>query len=137
MEKKTRIKKRMTAAEFEAVKPLLTMKPARLEGARLALVEGLTLAAAAERVTNEFGLSTGFHRQSVGEAVTMVWAEFQKVAGAQAALSSGAGDVPEGWEKVTLVAPPYLVAKFREEIAKVAPRPPRVKRSRSNTGETK
>lgn len=137
MEKKTRIKKRMTAAEFEAVKPLLTMKPARLEGARLALVEGLTLAAAAERVTKEFELSTEFHRQSVGEAVTMVWAEFQKVAEAQNALASVAGDIPEGWESVTLVAPAHLIAKFREEISMAAPKPPRAKRGKGRPGEVK
>lgn len=137
MEKKTRIKKRMTAAEFEAVKPLLTMKPARLEGARLALVEGLTLAAAAERVTKEFGLTTEFHRQSVGEAVTLVWSEFQKVADAQNALASVTGDIPDGWESVTLVAPAHLIAKFREEISMASPRPPRMKRGKGSPGEVK
>lgn len=136
MEKATRIKRRMTAAEFEATRPFLTMKPARVEGARLALVEGLTLAAAAERVTKEFGYES-LSRQAVGEAATMFWEEFQKVAGAQATLASEDADVPAGWEKVTLVAPPELVAKFREEIAKVAPRPPRAKRSKASPGEAK
>ena len=38
-----------------------------------------------------------------------------------------AGELPEGWEQVTLVAPSHLIEKFRYEIAQAAPKPEKKK----------
>jgi hypothetical protein len=106
----------MSAAEFEAVRPLLRISEARMEAARLALVEGRTLQVAA----GQFGWS----RQAVNDAVRVVWKAFQKYCESQlAAVNAGARPlpglepIPPGWERVTLIAPAHLVVKFRREVA--------------------
>lgn len=107
-----RAKRRMTAAEFEAVRPLLNISDDRIKAARLALVDGQTL----QGVGNLFGWS----RQAVGDAVNVVWKTLESYHESQRAAANACGLLPPGWEQVTLIAPSHLVAKFRGEIAEAA-----------------
>jgi len=91
---KARIKRRLSAAEFDTVRPLLKISDDRITAARAHLVDGLTM-------------------QAVGES--------------QKAAAHAAGELPEGWEQVTLVAPSHLIEKFRYEIAQAAPKPEKKK----------
>jgi len=109
-----RIKRRMIAVEFEAVRPLLNISAERIESARLALVEGRTFQA----VGDQFGWS----RQAVSDAVNVVWKTFENYRKAQQAIVSATAQLPAGWEQATLIAPSHLMAKFRWEIAQVSPR---------------
>jgi predicted DNA-binding protein YlxM (UPF0122 family) len=113
--KTTRSKRRMTAAEFEAVRPLLKISDERIMAARAVLVEDLTYQAVADQF--------GWTRQAVGDAVKVVWATLQRYHESQKAVASAGMELPEGWEQVTLIAPSYLIAKFRNEIAQVSTQP--------------
>ena len=109
-------KRWMTAAEFEAVRPLLkNISPERIEAARLALVEGRTLQA--------IGLMFGWTRQAADDAVAVVWKTTESYRAALRAGAEASARLPPGWEQVTLVAPDHLIAKFRAELAQLA-RPP-------------
>ena len=102
-----RVKRRVTAPEFEAVRPLLNISEERIEAARAVLVEGQRLQAVANRY--------GWSRQAVHDTVSVVWRTFQRY---QEAQTAAVGEpVPPGWERVTLVAPADLIARFRAEIA--------------------
>ena len=119
-----REKKRMSAAEFEAVRPLLKISTDRIDAARAALVEGETLAAIGERY--------GWTRQAVGDAVATVWRTLQSYHESQRAAANAGALLPPGWEQVTLIAPTALITKFRGEIAAAvavssAPEPRKVK----------
>jgi hypothetical protein len=106
-------KRRMTGAEFEALRPLLKISDDRVQAARLALVDGQTL----QGVANLYGWS----RQAVGDAVKVVWKTFERYHESQRAAASAGALMPPGWEQVTLIAPTALIAKFRAEIADSAP----------------
>lgn len=121
-----REKRRMTAVEFEALRPLLTISAERIEAARLALVEGQTLAAVGEKF--------GFTRQAAGDAVSVVWKRLEDYHEAQRVTASAGALLPPGWEQVTLIAPTPLVAKFRAEIAQWAP-PPKAKKTPQKTAK--
>ncbi|RRD64171.1 transcriptional regulator [Comamonadaceae bacterium OH2310_COT-174] len=109
-----RAKRRMTEAEFEAVRPLLNISAKRIEAARLALVEGQTLQAV--------GSQYGWSRQAVGDAVSVVWSRLHDYREAQRAAAHAAdAALPPGWEQVTLVAPSDLISEFRKAIAKRKP----------------
>lgn len=100
-------KRSMTAAEFDAVKPFLNISEERIKAARMALVDQMTLQA----VGNIFGWT----RQAVGFCVNAVWEKFQAY---QQSLTAQAGNgVPEGFERVTLVAPKELIPGFYAQIA--------------------
>ena len=114
-----RTKRRTTAAEFEAVRPLLNISHDRIEAARLALVEGRTLQA----IGDQFGWS----RQAVGDAVSVVWKKLEDYHESQRAAANAVALLPPGWEQVTLIAPSHLIAKFRGEIAQASPQPERAK----------
>lgn len=102
------VKKRsMTAAEFAAVVPFLNISEERIKAARMALVDQMTL----QGVGSIFGWS----RQAVGDCVGVVWREFQAYQESQNAQD--AGHLPEGWERVTLVAPKELIQSFYGQIA--------------------
>jgi hypothetical protein len=109
-----REKRRMTAAEFEAVRPLLKISTDRIDAARSALVDGDTLQAVAEVY--------GWSRQAVGDAVNAVWRTCELYRQSQRAAINAGALLPPGWEQVTLIAPSSLIAKFRAEIAQAAPR---------------
>lgn len=121
-----RAKRRMTAAEFEAVRPLLNISDDRIKAARLALVDGQTLQA----VGDQFGWS----RQAVGDAVSVVWKKLEDYHESQRVAANAGALLPPGWEQVTLIAPIHLIAKFRSEIAQASPPPmpgkPRTRRKK-------
>ena len=104
-------KRRMTAEQFDAVRPLLKrMSPQRVEAARLALVDDLPL----QGIADHYGWSS---RQNVSDAVTSVFQAWGRFEETRLLAASGGGNVPEGWETATLTAPPELLTKFRKEIA--------------------
>ena len=105
----------MTAAEFEAVRPLLNISDERAQAARAALVEGQTLQAAA----NVYGWS----RQAVGDAVGIVWRTRERYYASQRASANAETKLPNGWEKVVLIAPTHLIPKFRGEILAATQQP--------------
>lgn len=102
-------KRRMTAVEFDAIRPLLNISPQRIEAARAALVDGLTLQAIAT--------PNGWTRQAVNDAVTVVWNTLAKYRAAQSRSANAGVLLPPGWELVKLIAPTSLIDKFRSEIA--------------------
>lgn len=107
-------KRRLHAAEFEAVRPLLNISDERIEAARLALVDGLTLQSIGQRY--------GWSKQAVADAVNVVWKRMNDYRAAQQAAASAAGALPPGWEQVTLIAPAELAARFRREAAEAQAR---------------
>lgn len=102
-------KRRVTAAEFDAVTPLLHISRDRIDAARAALVDGMTQQAIASPY--------GWTRQSVNDAVTVVWRALQAYRTAQSKSANAAVLLPPGWEQVTLIAPTELIERFRAEIA--------------------
>jgi hypothetical protein len=121
-----RAKRSMTAIEFDALRPLLRISEDRISAARLALVDGQTLAGVAKLYRHEDG--NEWTRQAVGDAVRVVWETFGKFKESErvtaqahtlrARKSARAGTaLPAGWVEVTLFAPKSLVVKFRREIA--------------------
>jgi predicted DNA-binding protein YlxM (UPF0122 family) len=110
--KTKRSKRRMTAAEFEAVLPLLKISDDRISAARAVLVDDLTY----QTVADQFGWT----RQAVGDIVNVVWGTLERYRESQKAAENAGVSLPEGWERVTLIAPSYLVDKFRDEIAQVS-----------------
>lgn len=102
-----RIKRRMSAHEFDPLVPLLDISEERIAAARAVLVDDKTLEMAAAPY--------GWTRQSVNDAIGIVWRARERFIAAQA-ISAGA-ILPAGWELVTLVAPTHLIEKFKSEIA--------------------
>lgn len=110
----TRPLRRMTAAEFDGLRPMLkTLSRERVAAARAVLVEGKTQAEVAEH----HGWSS---RNSVASCVDAVWRKLETLQASQMAAAKAATLLPPGWEQVTLIAPSQLVAKFRREIAEAA-----------------
>jgi len=105
----------MISAEFEAVRPFLKISDDRINAARAALVDGLTLQTVGDRY--------GWSRQAVGDAVGAVWRALENYHQSQRAAANAGALLPPGWEQVTLIAPSHLIAKFRAEIAKASPQP--------------
>lgn len=123
-----RAKRRMTAAEFEAVRPLLKISDDRINAARSALVDGDTLQAVAEVY--------GWSRQAVGDAVNAVWRTYELYHESQRAAANAGALLPPGWEQVTLIAPSSLIAKFRAEIAQAAPSTDKASAKKSRNKKT-
>lgn len=120
--------KLMTQAEFDAVLPLLRMSPERLESARLRLVDGLTLQAAGDCRPG----ADPYSRQAVADAVKIVLRARHTLDELQE-QHKGAGAIPAGWERVTLVAPADLADEFRKRTAQAAAELPSLKRSKRAT----
>lgn len=127
-----RAKRSMTATEFDAVRPLLRISDDRIHAARLALVDGQTLAGVAKLFrgppTDEYPQGKEWTRQAVGEAMRVVWETFEKYKESERAAAHGRNKgrggatrtddgLPPGWIEVTLCAPKAMVAKFRREVA--------------------
>lgn len=109
----TRTTKRMTAVEFEAVRPLLdNIAKERIEAARMVLVDGQSMPGVA--------VIFGWTRQAVYQCVGAVWAFFEKYNRSRRAEAIAQMELPPGWERVTLVAPSAMIAQFREQLAQVA-----------------
>lgn len=108
-----RTKRRMTAAEFDAVRPLLpNIREDRCAAARAALVDGETLAVVAARY--------GWSRQAINGLVNTFYEGLTRYHEAQRATANAGVLLPPGWEQVTLIAPSSLIDKFRAEIAELA-----------------
>jgi hypothetical protein len=105
----------MIAADFEAVRPLLKISDDRVDAARAVLVDDSTY----QTVADQFGWS----RQAVGDAVNIVWRTLQRYHESQKATANAGLSLPDGWEQVTLIAPSYLIPKFRGEIAEATQQP--------------
>jgi hypothetical protein len=107
-------KRRMTAAEFDAITPMLHISRERIDAARAALVDGHT--------QQSIATPRGWTRQAVNDAVNAVWKKLNEFQAAQSKSASSAVLLPPGWEQVTLIAPRALIEKFRAELAEyVAP----------------
>jgi hypothetical protein len=102
----------MAASEFEAVRPLLKISEERIEAARMVLVDGATFQAAGDKF--------GWTRQSTGDVVDTVWKAFEMCRESQRAATKAGTLLPPGWEQVTLIAPTWLIDRFRRELAEVA-----------------
>jgi len=102
-------RRRMTPAEFDAIRPLLNISQQRIEAARAALVDGVA--------QQTIATPLGWTRQSVQNSVAVVWNTLLKYREGQSRSTNANVVLPPGWELVTLVAPTNLIAKFREEIA--------------------
>lgn len=74
-------KRRMTALEFETVRPLLGISAARIEAARAALVDGKSQQA----IADAHGWTA---RQTVGDAVDVVWNKFAQYQESQRAAAN-------------------------------------------------
>lgn len=107
----------MTAAEFEALRPWLTMKEERIKAARAVLVDGQTLIGA--------GGEYGWTKQSTDDAVKTVQRALVRYRTSRAAEENAGKMLPAGWEQVVLVAPSYLIERFRNEIDQVLASPAR------------
>lgn len=106
-------KRRITASEFEAIRPLLQhISQERIAAARAALVEG----AAHQAIAAPYGWT----RQAVNDAVTVVWKVLQDYRTGQSKSANSGLLLPPGWEQVTLIAPTELISQFRAEIASYA-----------------
>ena len=116
---KARVKRRLSAAEFDTVRPLMKISDDRITAARAHLVDGLTMQAVGEQ--------HGCSRQAVNDSVNTFWRAVENYRESQKAAAHAAGELPEGWEQVTLVAPSHLIEKFRYEIAQAAPKPEKKK----------
>lgn len=108
-----RPKRRMTAADFDAIRPLLpNIREDRCAAARAALVDGETLADVAEKF--------GWSRQAVNTLVNTFCDALTRYHEAQRTTANAGILLPPGWEQVTLIAPSQLIDKFRAEIAELA-----------------
>jgi hypothetical protein len=110
----------MMAIEFDSIRPLLNISDDRIEAARSALVDNETYQAVANRY--------GWTRQAVGDSVDVVWRTLLKYRETQSVAANADESLPTGWERVELVAPSTMIAKFRMEIDQA---------SRSQTGKSK
>lgn len=104
-----KVKRRLSAAEFDVLLPLLRISQPRIAAARAVLVDGRTWQSVADE--------HGWKKQSTGDAVNVVWREFERYQETQKAASDNLM-LPPGWERVTLVAPSYLIDRFRVQIAR-------------------
>ena len=115
-----RNKRKMMAIEFDSIRPLLNISDDRIQAARSALVDNETYQAVANRY--------GWTRQAVGDSVDVVWRTLLKYRETKNVAANADESLPTGWERVELVAPSSMIAKFRMEIDQV---------SRSQTGKPK
>lgn len=102
---KTRKKRRLTAAEFAAVRQLLNISEDRIEAAYSALVLGEVL----QVVANNYQWS----RQAVNDACNVVLSTLNSYRLAkQAEIDTLAQELPDGWEIATISAPADVIAKL-------------------------
>lgn len=103
-------RRRLTAAEFEAVRPLLNLAEHRIDAAYAALVNDEVL----QQIADRHGYKS---RQAVNDAINAVWATFQayKVA-QQAEIAALNSNLPDGWEIVSIAAPVDLIKEFKAKV---------------------
>lgn len=76
--------RKLSAVDFEAVRPLLGISEDRIEAARLAMVDGKKLAEIAENY--------GWSRQAVDMAIRNVWNKYQKLQESRAIVAGYSND---------------------------------------------
>jgi TrfB plasmid transcriptional repressor len=104
-------KRRLTAEQFDEVRPhLARLNEDRIMAARMALVDDLPL----DSIAKHFGWTA---RQTVSSAVTGVFAAIARMEKAQLMATDLGVLNPPGWEAVTFLAPPSLIATWRKELA--------------------
>lgn len=104
-------KRRLTAKQFDALLPYLTnMSKKRVDAARLALVDDLTLS----QIAKHYGWSS---RQNVSDAINAVFAARQHFEETQPIALARRVMTPPGWRAVTLLAPAALITRWRRELA--------------------
>ena len=108
-------KRRMTAAEFDTLYPLLKISEERIRAARAAIVDGRTM----QSIGDEFGWT----KQAVDKAIRSVWELAGKYRESQRIAANLDETLPLGWERVTLVTPSYLIPSFKEAIARAISQP--------------
>jgi hypothetical protein len=105
--------RRLTAAQFDAVRPLTRITDKRAEVARLAMVDGQSLQGVADLHQTT--------RSYVSDAVRVIWEAYERFMESQRVASKGKQPLlPPGWEMVTLAAPSSLIAELRAMIAVAA-----------------
>ena len=112
-------KKRMSAAEFAAVVPHLSMSENRLNAARAALVDNEKL--------EDIARPHNWSKQTVGGAVDIVWKAFQRVKeslrlaelGGVSYAAVDEAELPEGWKRVCIDAPEYLIEIVQAEVERL------------------
>jgi hypothetical protein len=111
-------KRRMSAAEFDAVVPHLSMSESRLNAARAALVDNEKL--------EDIARPHGWDKQTVGGAVNIVWKAFQRVKESLRLAELGGvsyvvdeAELPEGWKRVCIDAPEYLIDILKAEVERL------------------
>lgn len=102
----------MTAGEFETIRPWLTISEERIKAARSYLVceEGKTPDTLQGIATRE-----GVTKQAIDDAVRHVWEAREKHKKSLAV--DHAGELPAGWELLSIAAPSALVPAIRALIA--------------------
>jgi hypothetical protein len=105
----------MTAAEFDTLYPLLKISEERIRAARAAIVDGRTM----QSIGDEFGWT----KQAVDKAIRSVWELAGRYRESQRIAANLDETLPLGWERVTLIAPSYLIPSFKEAIARALFRP--------------
>lgn len=107
--KQKREKRRLTATQFNSILPLLGhLSDKRINAARRSLVNNETF----QSIADDSGWK---NRASVGDAVNVVWEIWEIYLETQEAANSNEF-IPDGWKRVTLVAPLSLISKFQDEI---------------------
>lgn len=108
---KTSNKRRMTNAEFAAVRILLkNVSPERIEAAYSALVLGEVL----QVIASKYGCS----RQAVNDTVNVACAALLTYKAAREAEDKALNnDLPSGWKLVSIAAPIDLINQFKKDVS--------------------
>lgn len=111
--KQARKKRRLTIAEFSAVRPLLNISEDRINAAYAALVEGRTL--------QSIGTDYGWSRQSVNDTVDVVYKWLDNYRQAQKAeLDALNKELPPDLEYAFVCGPKELIARMAQFKAELA-----------------
>lgn len=120
-----RSKKRLTAVEFDMLRPFLKMTEDRIAAARAMMVDGLS--------GRDAAAPHGWVRQNATDAANLVWRAYEDYQVAREREEDDAALMPPGWARVTLIAPIELIARFRDEIAEASVQGPRKARTTQQT----
>lgn len=120
-----RSKKRLTAVEFDMLRPFLKMSEDRITAARAMMVDGLS--------GRDAAAAHGWTRQNATDAANRVWRTYEDYQVAREREEDDATLMPPGWARVTLIAPLELILRFRDEIAEASVQGPRKARTARQT----
>ncbi|MFZ4701765.1 MAG: TrfB-related DNA-binding protein [Candidatus Methylumidiphilus sp.] len=103
-----RVKRRLTEAQFDSVRPFLRISEKRIQAAYESMVKGKTMSA--------ISMEAGWCKQAVSKTVGVVWKTYQSLQENPSTDSKRLKLLPPGWVEVTLVAPSHLVEKLQRDI---------------------